>query len=78
MHGIVPGPGGWPNVYVFIIGSFFVGEKKAHIKQNPPKIPGRSRENRVYVFFFMCFSLPNIRKRVEYGFGEYGFKHRAQ
>ena len=31
-----------------------MGEKK-HINKNPPKIPGQSRENFVYVFFSLCF-----------------------
>ena len=31
-----------------------MGKKKAH-KQNPPKIPGQSREDFAYVFFlFVC------------------------
>ena len=36
-----------------------MGEKK-HINKIPPKMPGQSLENFVYVFFFfMCFfSLP--------------------
>ena len=37
-----------------------MGEKK-HINKIPPKIPGQSRENFVYVFCSLCvFSLPNI------------------
>ena len=37
-----------------------MGEKK-HINKIPPKIPGQSRENFVYVFFSLCFfSLPII------------------
>ena len=37
-----------------------MGEKK-HINKIPPKIPGQSRENFVYVFFSLCvFSLPNL------------------
>ena len=36
-------------------GSSLMGEKK-HINKVPPKIPGQSCENFVYVFFFfMCF-----------------------
>ena len=35
-----------------------MGEKK-HINKIPPKIPGQSRENFVYVFFSLCvFLLP--------------------
>ena len=40
-------------------GSFLMGEKK-HINKIPPKIPGQSRENFVYVFFLYVFSLPKI------------------
>ena len=61
--GIVPGLGGCQKVvYVFFfVGSFLMGEKK-HINKIPPKIPGQSRENFVYVFFSLCvfFSLPII------------------
>ena len=41
--------------------SFLIGEKK-HINKILPKIPGQSRENFVYVFFFyVFFSLPKAR-----------------
>ena len=52
--GIVPGLGGCQKVvYVFLFGSFLMGEKK-HINKIPQKIPGQSRENFVYVFFSLC------------------------
>ena len=61
--GIVPGLGGCQKfVYVFFFGSFLMGEKK-HINKIPPKNPGQSRENFVYVFFFfMCFFTPQTGK----------------
>ena len=31
-----------------------------------------------FVFQLVCVFFPVIRKRAEYGFGEYGFKHRTQ
>ena len=44
----------------FFFGSFLMGEKK-HINKIPPKIPGQSRENFVYVFFlYVFFSLPTF------------------
>ena len=52
--GIVPGLDGCQKVvYVFFFGSFLMGEKK-HINKIPPKIPGQSRENFVYVSFSLC------------------------
>ena len=51
--GIVPGLGGWQNVfYVFFRVIPYGGEK--HINKIPPKIPGQSRENFVYVFCSLC------------------------
>ena len=38
----------------FFSGSFLIGEKK-HINKVPPKIPEKSREIFVYVFFSLCF-----------------------
>ena len=57
--GIVPGLGGCQFFFVFIP---YGGEK--HINKIPPKIPGQSRVNFVYVFFFLYvffFSLPSNR-----------------
>ena len=52
--GIVPGLGGAKNLFMcFFFGSFLMGEKK-HINKIPPKIPGQSRENFVYVFCSLC------------------------
>ena len=52
--GIVPGLGGVPKICLCVFfGSFLMGEKK-HINKIPPKIPGQSRENFVYVFFSLC------------------------
>ena len=54
---IVPGLGGCQKCVCvfFFFGSFLMGDKK-HINKIPPKMPGQSRENVVYVFFlFMCF-----------------------
>ena len=51
---IVPGLGGCRKfVYVFVFFSFLMVEKK-HINKIPPKIPGQSRENIVYVFCCLC------------------------
>ena len=47
---IVPGPGGCQK-FVFVMGE----EKTNKI---PPKIPGQSCENSVYVFFLLCFFAP--------------------
>ena len=45
---------------MFFFGSFLMGEKK-HINKIPPKFPGQSRENFVYVFFSLCvFFAPNL------------------
>ena len=53
MCGIVPGLGGCQKfVYVFFSGHSLGGEK--HINKIPPKIPGQSRENFVYVFCSLC------------------------
>ena len=39
-----------------------MGEKK-HINKIPPKIPGQSRENVVYVFFSLCvFFAPDLEE----------------
>ena len=40
-------------VYVFFSGPFLMGEKK-HINKIPPKIPGQTRGNFVYVFCSLC------------------------
>ena len=43
-------------------GSFLMGEKK-HINKIPPKIPGQSPENFVYVLFlYVLYSLPSLLK----------------
>ena len=53
--GIVLGLGGWQNfVYVFFRSFLNYEGEKTH-KQNPPKIPGQSRENSVYVFSLYVF-----------------------
>ena len=50
---------GAKNLFMCFFGSFLMGEKK-HINKIPPKIPGQSRENYVYVFFsFFFFSFPS-------------------
>ena len=59
IRGIVPGLGGCQKVFYvffffFFFGSFLMGERK-HINKIPPKIPGQSRENFVYVFFLYVF-----------------------
>ena len=61
--GIVPGLGGCQKVvYVFFSGHSLWGRRK-HINKIPPKIPGQSRENFVYVFFFfMCIFRSQSRK----------------
>ena len=62
---IVPGLGGCQK---FVLCFFRVipygGEK--HVNKIPPKIPGQSRENFVYVFFSLCvFSLPIVVRRAD-------------
>ena len=55
MCGIVPGLGGCQKVvYIFFRVIPYGGEK--HINKIPPKIPGQSRENVVYVFCSLCVS----------------------
>ena len=44
---------GAKNLFMCFFGSFLMGEKK-HINKIPPKIPGQSRENFVYVFLSLC------------------------
>ena len=39
--------------FFFFFGSFLMGEEK-HINKIPPKIPGQSHENFVYVFCSLC------------------------
>ena len=52
--GTVPGLAGCQTfVYVFFSGHSLWGRKK-HINKIPPKIPGQSRENFVYVFCSLC------------------------
>ena len=52
--GIVPGPGGCQKfVYVFFFRVISYGGEK-HINKIPPKNPGQSRENFVYVFCSLC------------------------
>ena len=61
--GFVPGLGGGYCLCVFFSGVFgsLLMEEKKYTKQNPPKIPGQSREMFVYVFFlYVLFSLPRI------------------
>ena len=54
--GLVPGLGGCQKfVYVFFQVIPYGAEKKKKHKQNPPKIPGQSREIFVYVFFLYVF-----------------------
>ena len=51
--GIVPGLGGCQQfVYLLFSGHSLWGEK--HIKKVPPTIPGKSRENFVYVLLSLC------------------------
>ena len=67
--GIVPGLRGCQKVvYVFFFGSFLMGEEK-HINKIPPKIPGQSRENFVYVFCSLCVFFVPYWGRVQGGGG---------
>ena len=59
-----PGLGGRQNLFVcFFVGSFLMGEK-THKQSPPPKIPGRSRETFVYLFFFLYMFFFFFRSQV--------------
>ena len=58
---------GWvPKFCLCVFGGHSLWGRKTH-KQNPPKIPGQSCENFVYVFFSLFFRSPFNEKKTSSG-----------